>query len=160
MIIIIISHVKSQHEGQTTTTIIDDDRKHRKTNSNGDGANIFASNATADLSGSKSNLVPTTESTFPVERNSVVIQNAIINLTNNPVNYIQRIFTHLLNITDDDILANKGHDAYQYLLFQRYIIYILTFLSIVSMTILTPVNMSGGNSLSTYYEMTTINKKK
>ncbi|KAH7642319.1 csc1-like protein 1 [Dermatophagoides farinae] len=63
-------------------------------------------------------------------------------------------------IKDEDILKHRGKDASNYLLFQRYIIYILTFLSIVSMTILTPVNMSGGNSLSTYYEMTTINNVK
>ncbi|XP_075677872.1 mechanosensitive cation channel TMEM63A-like isoform X2 [Dermatophagoides pteronyssinus] len=125
----------------TTNTIINA-TKHQKTNSNGDN-NIFASNTAADLSGSKSNLVPT-ESTFPIEQNSNV-QTVFINLSNNPINYIQRLFSHLLNITDEDILKNKGHDAYQYLLFQRYIIIFLFILSFVTIVIILPINVQGNN---------------
>ena len=48
-------------------------------------------------------------------------------------------------IKDKDIYEHRGNDAFQYLLFQRYIIYFMTALTAVCMIILMPINMFGKN---------------
>ena len=48
-------------------------------------------------------------------------------------------------IKDKDIYEHRGNDAFQYLLFQRYIIYFLTALTTVCIIILVPVNIYGKN---------------
>ncbi|KAI2797088.1 Transmembrane protein 63C [Blomia tropicalis] len=62
-----------------------------------------------------------------------------------------------LLIKDKDIYDHRGLDAFQYLLFQRYIIYFLTALTAVCMIILMPINIFGKTSNRQYFEMTTIN---
>ncbi|XP_074598159.1 transmembrane protein 63 isoform X1 [Brevipalpus obovatus] len=56
-------------------------------------------------------------------------------------------FGHLLYdilfIKDQDILGKKGSDAVQYLLFQRYIIYFLFFLTFICLVIVLPINLQG-----------------
>ncbi|XP_015787260.1 CSC1-like protein 1 [Tetranychus urticae] len=49
----------------------------------------------------------------------------------------------ILCIKDRDILAKKGSDAVQYLIFQRYIIYFLTLLTFICMFIILPINLQG-----------------
>lgn len=44
-----------------------------------------------------------------------------------------------------EIFEKKGPDAYQYLLFQQYIIVLLLVLSIVCILILLPINIQGNN---------------
>lgn len=51
-----------------------------------------------------------------------------------------------LLIKDKDIYDHRGLDAFQYLLFQRYIIYFLTALTAVCMIILMPINIFGKTS--------------
>lgn len=48
-----------------------------------------------------------------------------------------------LLIKDKDIYEHRGNDAFQYLLFQRYIIYFMTALTAACMIILLPINMLG-----------------
>ena len=63
-------------------------------------------------------------------------------------------------ISDKDIYEHRGNDAFQYLLFQRYIIYFLTALTAVSMIILMPINVFGRDAGQRYFDMTTINNIK
>lgn len=60
-------------------------------------------------------------------------------------------------IKDKDIYDHRGNDAFQYLLFQRYLIYYLTALTAVCMLIVLPVNIFGKNGENGYFSMTTIN---
>ncbi|RWS16487.1 hypothetical protein B4U79_02323, partial [Dinothrombium tinctorium] len=67
-----------------------------------------------------------------------------------------RILDTLL-IKDNDILLKKGSDAVQYLIFQRYIIYFLLFLTIVCLFIILPVNLTGNvEKENKYFARTTI----
>ena len=52
-------------------------------------------------------------------------------------------------IKDKDIYEHRGNDAFQYLLFQRYIIYFMTALTAVCMIILLPINIFGKNGIYT-----------
>ncbi|XP_054152940.1 CSC1-like protein 1 [Oppia nitens] len=52
-------------------------------------------------------------------------------------------FLHFISIKDDHILRTKGRDAYQYLIFQKYIIYFLALLTFVCLVIVLPVNIQG-----------------
>ncbi len=52
---------------------------------------------------------------------------------------------HYLFIKDEEIIKNKGSDAFQYLLFQRYLIYYLIFLTIICLTIILPINKQGNS---------------
>ncbi|CAG2181509.1 unnamed protein product, partial [Oppiella nova] len=67
-------------------------------------------------------------------------------------------FLDFIRIKDDQILLTKGRDAYQYLVFQRYIIYFLALLSFVCIVIVLPVNIHGSNvdSIGTPFSKTTI----
>ncbi|RWS27713.1 hypothetical protein B4U80_02290 [Leptotrombidium deliense] len=49
----------------------------------------------------------------------------------------------LFLIKDKEILRNKGKDAVQYLVFQRYIIGFLIFLSIIAIFVILPINLQG-----------------
>lgn len=63
----------------------------------------------------------------------------------------------VLLIRDADILKSRGNDALQYLLFQKYIIYFLSVLSIFSIFVVLPVNLQGEEFDSTQgYARTTI----
>lgn len=91
----------------------------------------------------------------------------------NSVGRLQHWFFDYILIKDKDIFEHRGSDAFQYLLFQRYIIYFLSALTLVCMFILMPINVYGknGNCLlvsvpfktflltgeNGYFEMTTIN---
>lgn len=46
-------------------------------------------------------------------------------------------------IRDEDIQRVKGIDAVQYLMFQRYILLFLTFLSAVCLLVILPINLQG-----------------
>lgn len=46
-------------------------------------------------------------------------------------------------ISDADIQRVKGIDAVQYLMFQRYILFFLTCLSIVCLLVVLPINLQG-----------------
>lgn len=52
-----------------------------------------------------------------------------------------------LLIKDKDIYEHRGNDAFQYLLFQRYIIYFMTALTAACMIIILPINMLGKKGL-------------
>lgn len=70
----------------------------------------------------------------------------------------------VLLITDKDIRENRGNDAYQYLLFQKYIIYFLTILTAFCMLVILPINMFCGESfdsppLDNFVSTTIINLK-
>lgn len=51
----------------------------------------------------------------------------------------------VLLISNADIRESRGNDAYQYLLFQQYIIYYLAILTIFCMFVVLPVNIFGDN---------------
>lgn len=46
-------------------------------------------------------------------------------------------------IKDEDILRKKGLDAIQYLVFQRYIIYLLSGISVICLVIILPIHLTG-----------------
>ena len=46
-------------------------------------------------------------------------------------------------IKDADIQRAKGVDAVQYLMFQRYILCFLTFLTVVCLLVVLPINLQG-----------------
>ena len=48
-----------------------------------------------------------------------------------------------LSISDKEIQRQKGIDAVQYLIFQRYLIYFLILLSVVCIVIVLPINLQG-----------------
>jgi hypothetical protein len=48
-----------------------------------------------------------------------------------------------VTIRDADIQKAKGIDAVQYLMFQRYILFFLTVLSVICLVIILPINLQG-----------------
>lgn len=62
----------------------------------------------------------------------------------------------VLLISDEDIRENRGNDAYQYILFQQYIIYFLTILTIFCMLVILPINLKFGTSSLEDFVSTTI----
>lgn len=97
-----------------------------------------------DLNGSKSNLVEV-ETTFPSSRCPAYTTQLSVDFRSHSVNFIERLSTRLLGISDEDILKNKGQDAHQYLLFQRHIIVFLFILSLVNIFIILPINYTANN---------------
>ena len=60
---------------------------------------------------------------------------------------IFRVFTVLLFYCRDSDIAKKcGHDAVQYLTFQRYLLLYLVVICVLSTAIIVPVNFTGTNS--------------
>lgn len=64
------------------------------------------------------------------------------NLPSN-LQHINSISGGVLLISNKDILASRGNDALQYLLFQQYILYFMAILSIFCMLVVLPVNLQG-----------------
>lgn len=75
------------------------------------------------------------------DQNSL-IQTVISCSTESIRKYSHWVFDFIF-IKDEQILRLKGRDAYQYLVFQRYIIYFLSLLSFVCIVIVLPVNIQG-----------------
>ncbi|UYV75262.1 TMEM63C [Cordylochernes scorpioides] len=67
-------------------------------------------------------------------------------------------FKSLLSVAKEDIYKKCGHDAYNYILFQQYLIFYLALVAVLSLGILLPVNLSGGELPGDRsYDVTTIN---
>lgn len=62
-----------------------------------------------------------------------------------------------LLISDQDIFEHRGNDAFQYLLFQRYIIYLLFAMFLLCIGIILPINIYGKVDDYSYFDSTTIN---
>lgn len=51
-----------------------------------------------------------------------------------------------MGISDERIRQERGIDAYQYLLFQKYLIYLLGIMTIISIFVILPVNIYSNSS--------------
>lgn len=89
------------------------------------------------------------ETNARIQQQSDNILGASFDFANIPTN-IQATFTEVgyklsdvLLISNKDILASRGNDALQYLLFQQYILYFMAILSLFCMLVVLPINLQG-----------------
>jgi hypothetical protein len=90
-----------------------------------------------------------TVTTSQTQQRSDNIISTSFDFANIPTN-IQATFTEVgyklsdvLLISNKDILASRGNDALQYILFQQYILYFMAILSLSCMLVILPVNLQG-----------------
>lgn len=66
----------------------------------------------------------------------------------------------LVFIKDEEILRKRGVDAIQFLMFERYILYLLIVTTIISLVFILPINLIYGHRLDdrelSYYQKTTL----
>lgn len=69
---------------------------------------------------------------------------------------LNRFFSIFFKVTDADMIYLKGIDAYEYLLFQRHLIFIMTIVTILCLTVILPINMMAKTTSEFTFQTTTI----
>jgi len=69
---------------------------------------------------------------------------------------LNRFFSLFFRVTDADIIYAKGLDAYEYLLFQRHLIFIMFITNILCLGVIFPINWFAGVNRSSSFQRSTI----
>uniref|UniRef100_A0A6G1SC49 Transmembrane protein 63A n=1 Tax=Aceria tosichella TaxID=561515 RepID=A0A6G1SC49_9ACAR len=158
-----INTISGTSGGDVTTTHQPEQRQTALGSANGTDAisnsNLTLNGVVVDLSDDKQEktnqsstndtVQKQSETNARIQQQSDNILGASFDFANIPTN-IQATFTEVgyklsdvLLISNKDILASRGNDALQYLLFQQYILYFMALLSIFCMLVVLPVNLQG-----------------
>lgn len=70
-------------------------------------------------------------------------------------------FTKIISKLDTDYwVTHTGTDGYLYLLFQRRFLKLTFFMSIITLCVSIPINVTSGDNVDDWFEKTTLNNKE